>query len=72
VPARDIFLLNEALLRAGSKERLASRIGLTRDEIDCYLSGEAILPVAAMIKLIDVISPGIGRRTREAGASAES
>ncbi len=68
---RDVFLLNEAILRAGSKERLALRIGLTRDEIDSHLSGEALLSVAAMIKLIEVISPAIGQRARDAGASAE-
>jgi hypothetical protein len=67
----DGELLAYALQIAGTRERLASSIEVTLEDLERCMRGDAALPQEAFIATLEVISP-TGARLRSAGAQAGS
>jgi hypothetical protein len=68
----DRELLAHALAIAGTRQRLASDIEVTLDELDRCLRGEAALPQEAFIATLEVISPTGARLKRDADETTAS
>jgi hypothetical protein len=50
--------LREALRVLGSKERLATELGLAPGDLEAYLAGERRLPDKVFLRALDVVAAG--------------